>query len=57
VKSKPADPAKPVRVPGQRGLALKIEQLKSGVTLRDDIVSALTGLATQAGIALPVPVS
>jgi len=55
VKSKPADPAKPVRVPGQRGLALKAEQLKSGVTLRSDIFSALTELATQADIALPVP--
>nr|CAA6830713.1 MAG: Malate dehydrogenase (EC [uncultured Thiotrichaceae bacterium] len=56
VNSKPADPAKPVRVPGQRGLALKAEQLKSGVALRADIVSALTELATQADIAMPVPV-
>jgi len=53
VKSKPADPAKPVRVPGQRGLALKAEQLKNGVTLRSDIVAALTELAAQADVALP----
>lgn len=56
VKSKPADPAKPVRVPGQRGLALKAEQLKSGVTLRSDILSALTELAKQSGVALPEPI-
>ncbi len=57
VNNKPADPAKPVRVPGQRGLALKAEQLKSGVSLRPDIVSALTELATQADVALPEPIA
>ncbi|MBX2879925.1 MAG: Ldh family oxidoreductase [Granulosicoccus sp.] len=54
VNNKPADPAKPVRVPGQRGLALKAEQLKNGVTLHADILSALTELATDADMALPV---
>ena len=56
VKSKPADPVKPVRVPGQRGLALKADQLKNGVTLRSDILSALAELASQADVALPTPI-
>ncbi|MBX2838681.1 MAG: Ldh family oxidoreductase [Gammaproteobacteria bacterium] len=53
LQNKPANPDKPVRIPGQRGLALKAEQLNSGVALRTDIVSALTELATQANISLP----
>ena len=56
VKSKPADPAKPVRVPGQRGLALKTQELKNGVALRSDILSAFTELAAQVDVALPVPI-
>ena len=55
VNSKPADPAKPVRVPGQRGLALKAQQLKNGVKLRSEILSAFTELAAQVDVALPVP--
>ena len=55
VNSKPADPAKPVRVPGQRGLALKAQQLKNGVKLRSEILSAFTELAGQVDVALPVP--
>lgn len=57
VQSKPADPAKPVRVPGQRGLALKAEQLNRGVLLRPDILPALTKLAVQANVSLPEPLS
>lgn len=53
VQSTPADPAKPVRVPGQRGLALKAEQLKQGVELRPDILQSVAELAKQAGVELP----
>ncbi len=57
LKSTPADPAKPVRVPGQRGLAMKAEQLENGVTLRSDILSALTELAARADVVFPEPVA
>lgn len=55
LESKAADPAKPVRVPGQRGLALKSEQLEKGVLLHPSIVSALSKLADTAGVAMPDP--
>ncbi len=57
LNNKPADSQKPVRVPGQRGLALKAEQLKEGIALRSEILTPLTELATQAGISLPQPIS
>jgi len=57
LKSKPANAAKPVRVPGQRGLALKAEQLQQGIALRPEILSALTELAKAADVTLPAPVS
>ncbi len=56
VQNKPANPDKPVRVPGQRGLALKAEQMKNGIALHPDIVPALTELAVQAGIAMPATI-
>ena len=43
----------PVRVPGQRALARKLEQLQNGVVLHDSIAPALAILAQDAGVALP----
>lgn len=53
VTGKPANPEKPVRVPGQRGLALKLEQMKNGIALHPDILPALADLALQADIEMP----
>ena len=49
----PADPAKPVRLPGHRGLALKEEQLQHGIHLHPAIMPALQALADEKGVALP----
>ena len=51
--SPPIDPAVPVRLPGERGLALKAEQLARGVALHPDIMPALEKLAGR--LAVPVP--
>ena len=42
-----------VRLPGQRGLALKREQLHSGVKLHEDILPALAPWARKLGVSLP----
>ena len=42
-----------VRLPGQRGLALKRDQLQRGVTLHEDIIPALVPWCTRFGIPLP----
>ena len=54
VESKPANPSQPVRVPGQRGLALKREQLEKGVLLHEAIMPALKELLAQYGIEDPL---
>ncbi len=54
VNSKPANPSTPVRVPGQRGLALKREQLKQGVLLHEAIMPALKELLVQSSIEGPL---
>lgn len=51
--NKPADPAHPVRVPGQRALQRKREQLQNGVQLHASIVPALQLLAADTGIDMP----
>lgn len=56
LQSTPADPDKPVRVPGQRGLARKAEQMKQGIQLHPSIMPALLKLADNSGVALPVEV-
>ena len=48
-----ADPARPVRLPGERGLARKAAQLANGVDLHPDILPGITGLAGRLGVALP----
>jgi LDH2 family malate/lactate/ureidoglycolate dehydrogenase len=52
-----ANPPRPgigaVRLPGQRGLALKREQLQRGVALHEDIVPALVPWADKLNVKLP----
>ena len=54
VNSKPAKPSIPVRVPGQRGLALKREQLKKGVLLHEAIMPVLKELLANSEIEGPL---
>ena len=56
VSNKPIDKAVPVRVPGQRAIALKAAQLRDGVTLHATIVPALKLLAEYNGIEMPKPI-
>lgn len=51
--SAPRDPAKPVRLPGERGLALKREQLSKGVALHPSIVPALESWAARLRVPMP----
>jgi L-lactate dehydrogenase len=44
-----------VRLPGQRGLALKQAQVRDGVDLHEDIMPALEPWARTLGVALPAP--
>jgi LDH2 family malate/lactate/ureidoglycolate dehydrogenase len=52
-RSQPRDPARPVRLPGERALARKREQLQSGVALHPSILPALQPWATRLGVPLP----
>jgi len=45
-----------VRLPGERGLALKREQMRNGVALHEDIMPALAPWAGKLGVELPLPV-
>ncbi len=49
----PADPSRPVRLPGARGLALKKAALADGLILHEDVLAQIEGLAAEAGIPLP----
>jgi LDH2 family malate/lactate/ureidoglycolate dehydrogenase len=42
-----------VRLPGQRGLALKREQLQRGVALHEDVVPTLVPWADKLNVRLP----
>ena len=53
LNNKPANPDNPVRLPGQRGLALKREQLEKGVVLHKDIMPALNELIAESGVDAP----
>ena len=53
VSNKPANKNVPVRVPGQRAIARKAEQLRDGVTLHDTIVPALRNLSEVNNIEMP----
>ena len=56
VNSKPANPSIPVRVPGQRGLALKREYLEKGVLLHKDIMPSMKELLTESEIEGPLEI-
>ena len=51
--SNPRDPARPVRMPGERGLKLRAEQLAQGVALHPAIMPALAPWAGKLGVAVP----
>lgn len=54
VANKPINKDVPVRVPGQRAIARKAEQLSSGVKLHETIAPALKKLGAEKDIAMPV---
>lgn len=51
--NKPRDAAKPVRLPGQRGLERKNEQITHGVALHPAIMEALGPVAAKHDVAMP----
>lgn len=53
VAGKPVNENVPVRIPGQRALARKSEQLREGVSLYETIAPALEALAEENGISMP----
>jgi LDH2 family malate/lactate/ureidoglycolate dehydrogenase len=52
--SRPADPGRPVRLPGERGFQLSKEQREKGVALHESILPMLKPWAEKLGVALPV---
>jgi len=57
VANKPANEKVPVRVPGQRALARKSEQLRDGVVLHETIAPALKKLAKDNNLVMPEPIA
>ena len=51
--NKPIDDDVPVRVPGQRAMALKAKQLRDGVSLHESIEPALAKLAESCSLMMP----
>lgn len=51
----PRDASRPVRMPGERGLALRREQLAGGVRLNERIVQGLAKWASRLDVPLPAP--
>lgn len=51
--SRPADPARPVRLPGEKGLLLAREQRQHGVELHPGVLEALAPWADKLGVAMP----
>lgn len=52
----PVDPARPVRLPGERGLSHKSDALANGLTLNPLVQSQIEDLANETGIPLPATV-
>jgi LDH2 family malate/lactate/ureidoglycolate dehydrogenase len=52
----PADPLRPVRMPGERGVGLRREQLSAGVLLRASICAPLWSWAQRLEVATPQPI-
>lgn len=55
--TEPLDPAAPVRMPGDRAVALYEKQHVSGVALHPEILPRMTPLLEKYGVSLPVPIS
>lgn len=55
--SQPIDENQPVRIPGQRSLERRAEQLRDGVDLDDSIVGRLQRCGERFEVALPTPVA
>jgi L-lactate dehydrogenase len=53
--SRPRDPEKPVRFPGERGLELARKQRSEGVNLHESIIPALAPWSERLGVAPPSP--
>ncbi|MCP5266320.1 MAG: Ldh family oxidoreductase [Burkholderiaceae bacterium] len=51
--SAPADPSRPVRLPGERGLGRKQAQLRDGVMLREGIMEGLLPWGERLGVSPP----
>lgn len=51
--SRPADPRRPVRLPGERGFQLADDQARRGVLLHEGILPALVPWAQKLGVDLP----
>ena len=54
-QSPPCDPSRPVRLPGERGLARKREQLADGVALHPGILASLEPWADTLSVTAPAP--
>lgn len=52
----PLDPAAPVRMPGDRAMALYAEQLAKGVTLHPEILPRMQPLLEKYEVAMPAPI-
>lgn len=55
--SRPAEPGKPVRTPGEKGVALADRQTHQGVTLYPSILPALAPWAAKLGVSEPTAIS
>ena len=53
--SRPRDPAKPVRLPGQSGLARRRDYLDNGIPLPSDVVAAMRDAVTHSSLAGQAP--
>jgi LDH2 family malate/lactate/ureidoglycolate dehydrogenase len=51
----PVDPQRPVRLPGERGLQLRQQQLAHGILLKEATVSPLRFWAVRLGVGMPDP--
>lgn len=54
--SRPAQGGRPVRMPGEKGLALAAQQREEGVVLHESIVPLLQPWSEKLGVAMPEPV-
>ena len=53
--NQPADPNRPVRLPGEKALKLRDEQLENGLTLEETIIPSLNDWADKLNVPVPGP--